>query len=246
MRGKGILLDPHTGRPESRKRISAQEVLKELGSSDVKIPDSVQEYLNESVKAGGWQGPHMSSVGWRDVLNKRRVIQTDGTQVLNTATETIITPDYTFAADEVEPGDVFSYQLWGDVSTIAGTQTITHRLRWGGVGGTVLAASAAYQSDPTATSTTLAAMVEYIVVVRSVGTSGSMFTMGRMFLNDFDDASATTLQGNLNAIMIPTGAPAAVTVDTTTSKALSPTIAFSVATSTVQWTTHIAILESLN
>lgn len=245
----GILLDPRTGRPQNRKRMSVDDILHQLDSNDRKIgvPDHVQAWLDKGADQEWASLPKASSVGWRDVLNKRRVIQTDGTAVSATTTETIITPDYTFAADEVEPGDTYNYQLWGNVSTVITTPgTITMRLRWGGVGGTALATSGAYAPDPTAASTTIAAMVEYVVVVRSVGTSGSMFCMGRMFLNDFDDATATTLQGNLNMIMIPTGTPAAVTVDTTTSKALSPTIAFSVATAGTQWTTNIAILESLN
>ena len=68
-----------------------------------------------------------------------------------------------------------------------------------------------------------------------------------MCIQDFDDASATTVIGNLNMSVIPVSAPAAVgSLDTTTAKALSPTFNSSVATSGTQCTNHIALLESLN
>jgi hypothetical protein len=46
--------------------------------------------------------------------------------------------------------------------------------------------------------------------------------------------------------VVPVSAPAAVSIDTTIAKALSPTVQFSVATATTQLVNHIAILESLN
>lgn len=240
---EGLLLDPRTGRPE--KKTSVDGILREL-NSPAKVPDSVRGWLDKGAEEG-WQGPKMSSVGWRDVLTKRRVMTSDGAQVLNSTTETIMTPDYTFAADELEVGDGFKYTLFGDVSTVITTPgTITMRLRWGGVGGTALATSGAYAPDPTAASTTLSAYVEYYFVCRATGASGSIFAMGRMFLSDVDDATVTTIINNLNMETIPASAPAAVTVDTTTSKAISPTVQFSVATATTQWTTHIGVLESLN
>jgi hypothetical protein len=175
-------------------------------------------------------------------------LQADGTQVLNTTTETIMCPDFTFAADYMEVGDAFKYTLlfnWSSVITTPGT--FTFRLRWGGVGGTALATSGAYAPDPTAAGTTISAMIEYWVTVRAVGTAASMFAMGKMTLQDFDDASATTIVGNLNMSMIPVSAPAAVgSLDTTTAKALSPTFNSSVATATTQCTNHMAFLESLN
>jgi len=90
-------------------------------------------------------------------------------------------------------------------------------------------------------------MLEYYFVCRSTGTAGSFFTMGRYTPNDFDDASAAAIVGNLNMLMIPVSAPAAVSsLDTTTAKAVSPTYTSSVNTSGTQVTNHIAILESLN
>lgn len=234
--------------PLDPKVLSAQDELLEQGRS--RMPRSVRGWLDRSKRAQ-YEGGLLkaSSVGWRDVLTPRRVLLADGAQVASTTSETIMIPDFTFAADYMEPGDVFHYTLlfsWSSVITTPGT--FTFRLRWGGVGGTALATSGAFAPDPTAGSTSVSGMVEYFLVVRSTGTAGSMFAMGRLWPGgDFDDASATALKGNLDMVMVPTSAPASVgSLDTTTAKALSPTVQFTVSGATTNLTTHIAILESLN
>lgn len=214
-----------------------------------RLPDSITETLERSAAAywGDIPSPQGSGVTWRDMLTPRRVIAADGTQVLNTVTETIMLPDFTFAADYMEVGDGFKYTLLGDFSGQAAANTKTVRLRWGGVGGTSMAASGAFAFDPTASSTTLSEMFEFWIVARSLGTAGSIFVMGRATWADFDDASATTLKSNLDMLMIPVSAPAATgSLDTTTAKAISPTITFSSATATIQYTNHIGVLESID
>lgn len=213
-----------------------------------RLPESVRRNL---ALAGGREfahQPHGSSVGWRDLLTPRRVLAADGTLVASTTSETIMAPDFTFAADYMEVGDAFKYTLlfsWSSVITTPGT--FTYRLRWGGAAGTALAASGAYAPDPTAGGTSITGMIEWYLVVRSIGAAGSMFAVGKMLLQDFDDASAATLKGNLDMSMIPVSAPAAVgSLDTTTAKALSPTVTFTVSGATTNLTTHIALLESLN
>lgn len=222
------ILDPKTGDP-------------------FRAPEHVQRWLDLAAASPGKGSPQGSAVSWRDILTPRRVLAADGTQVLNTVSETILCPDYTFAADSLEVGDAFKYTLYGDMSTVITTPgTITCRLRWGGVSGTALATSGAFAPDPTAASTTLSYWMEYYLVCRSVGATGSIFAMGNMFLSDVDDATVSTITANLAMRQIPPSAPAAVTVNTTVASALSPTIQFSVATATTQATNHIAILESLN
>lgn len=214
-----------------------------------RAPSRVQ-WLLDRAKAARWGDAPMvraSSVSWRDMLTPRRVLIADGAQVLNTASETIMCPDFTFNADYFEHGDAFKYTLLGDLSGQAAANTVTFRLRYGGVGGTSMATSGAFAWDPTAASTTVSEMLEYYFVCRSTGTAGSFFAMGRYTPNDFDDASAATIVTNLNMLMIPASAPAVTSsLDTTVGKAISPTVQFSSATATVQWTNHIAILESLN
>jgi len=215
-----------------------------------RMPASVRELLDKSAKTP-WDGEAVkaSSVGWRDMLTPRRVLVADGAIISNITTETIMVPDFTFAADYLEVGDVLKYTLffgWSTVITTPGTLTL--RLRWGGVGGAILAVSGAFAPDPTAGSTSVTGKVEYVMVCRSTGTAGSAVTIGHMIPGgDFDDASATTLKGNLDMLMIPTSAPGTpVAIDTTIAKALSPTAQFSVATSPTNLTNYIALLESLN
>jgi len=211
-----------------------------------RLPVRIQQLLG---KTGKWDGEAIkaSSVGWRDLLTPRRVLVADGAQVLNTTSETIMCPDFTFAADYLEAGDVLKYTLFYDISTVITTPgTITFRLRWGGVGGVAVAASGAFAPDPTAASTTLTGKIEWTLVCRSTGATGSAFAIGEIDVPDFDDASVATLVANLAMGMAPASAPAAVAIDTTTAKSLSPTVQFSVATATTQLTNHIALLESLN
>jgi hypothetical protein len=235
-----FMLDPEV-------KAHGRALLDRLGD---RLPESIQRALEASAASrwGDLPGLQASGVNWRDVLTPRRVLAADGAQVLNTTTETIMVPDFTFQADYFEVGDAFKYTLLFDWSTVITTPgTHTFRLRYGGVGGTSMAASGAFAPDPTAAGTTLSLALEYWFVCRSIGSAGSFFTMGRFTPNDHDDASATTLKGNLDMQMIPPSAPAAVgSLDTTASKAISPTYQSSVATATTQVTNHIAILESLN
>jgi hypothetical protein len=87
-------------------------------------------------------------------------------------------------------------------------------------------------------------MIQWWVTMRADGTSGSAFAMGNLAMTDVDDASATTIVGNLNMQMIPTSSPAAVTINTTTANALSPTSQASVTTGSSR--TRMAFLEALN
>jgi len=213
-----------------------------------RLPLSIRDLLTKSRRTQ-WDGEAVkaSSVGWRDCLTPRRVLVADGAQILNTTTETIMCPDFTFDADYLEHGDLLKYTLFFDWSSVVTTPgTLTLRLRWGGVAGVSLAASGAYAPDTTAAGTTISGWVEFLLVCRATGTSGSIYCMGRKDLQDYDDASAATIVGNLNMNVIPVSAPAVASVDTTIAKALSPTATFSVATATTQLTTHIAVLESLN
>jgi hypothetical protein len=260
---RGLLLDPQTGRPQEAvtadglplsmvRNLEAGWRIRGLtdGQIDVletygdRLPAVVRENLERSRRAFAPFAPRNSAQTWRETLYATIA---DGAQVLNTVTETILVPNFTLPANYLYPGRVLKYTLWIDNSTVITTPgTITHRLRYGGVAGTSLAASGAYAPDPTAASTTVSGYIEYYFVCRAVGTAAASFTMGRMWLSDNDDATATTVVGNLNMHVIPSSAPAAVNIDTTAANALSPTVTHSVATATTQTTCHIAILESLS
>jgi hypothetical protein len=204
------------------------------------IPDHVLRSLDRAA-ALGIDGPR-ADVEWRSPLTPKGARARDGAQVLNTVTETIMVPDYTFNADAVQTGDIYKYTLWGDMSTVVTTPgTYQFTLRWGGVAGTSLAQSTAYTPKTTVT-TTSSGIVEFMASVRSVGASGSIFAMGRLWI---PQELAAFGAADFNHTMIPLSAPAATTVDTTAAKALSPTVKFSVSTATTQWTTHIGVLEAL-
>src|SRR3990172_5267401 len=107
----------------------------------------------------------------------------DGAQILNTTTETIICPDFTFAANDnrIYQGAMFNIRAWFDVSNVVTTPgTLTLRVRWGGGGGTVLGRTGAVSMDTPARSN-YSGSIDLDVVVRSIGSAGSMFAMGRAF-----------------------------------------------------------------
>jgi len=166
----------------------------------------------------------------------------DGAQILNTVTETIICPDFTFAAGDnrIYQGAAFNLRAWFDVSNVVTTPgTLTLRLRWGGVAGTVLASTGAVTLSSTARSN-YAGSIDLDLIVRSIGSAGSMFAMGRCFLNDVPIAADSAPQGIYTMGSAGANVPAVVaSLDTTTAKALSLTGQFSVATATTQLTCHI-------
>lgn len=215
-----------------------------------RLPASTIELMKKAEQARWGELPLLkaSGVTWRDVLTPRRVLAASGTQISNTTTETILCPDFTFTADYFEVGDAFKYTILFEQSSVITTPgTQTYRLRYGGVAGTSMAASGAFAPDPTAAATSLTMALEFWFVCRSVGSAGSFMTIGRYTPNDHDDASATTLKGNLDMQLIPPSAPAAVgSLDTTAAKAISPTYTSSVNTAGTNATSHIAVLESMN
>ncbi len=167
----------------------------------------------------------------------------DGTAV-TAAAETILVPDYTLQAGFLYPGALLKYTLFGRISTVITTPgTWTWRLRWGGVAGTSILATAAITPDVTAASTNVAWCFSGYVQCRSVGTAGTVMCWGQMWMNDLEDASSTTLAAQIGGFVFPDAA-ATTAIDTTTAKALSATITPSVATGSI--TCHHALLESLS
>lgn len=171
----------------------------------------------------------------------------DGAQVANTTTETIICPDYTFAANDpaIYPGAMFNVKCWFDVSNVVTTPgTIKFRLRWGGVAGTVLAQTAAIGMSTTARSN-YSGSLDLDFVWRTIGSSGSAFAMGNVFLNNVPVAADSSPQSIYTMTSAGANVPAVVSsLDTTASKALSVTVEFSVNTATTQITNHLRVLTS--
>jgi hypothetical protein len=171
----------------------------------------------------------------------------DGAQILNTTSETILCPDFSFAASDplLYQGAAFNIRCWFDVSNVVTTPgTLTLRIRWGGVAGTVLASTGAVALSTTARSN-YSGSLDADLVVRSIGSAGSMFCQGRVFLNDVPVAADSLPQGIYTMGSAGANVPAVVgSLDTTTAKALSVTGQFSVSTATTQLTNHIRILTA--
>jgi hypothetical protein len=234
-----------TDRLDARRfRLGRPQTLSVFGNPE-NLPAHIIDNLERAKRDRGPFGLRASVQGWVETLSSPT---SDGTQILNTVTETIMVPDFTLPANYMVQGRTLKYTLFFDTSTVITTPgTVTLKLRWGGVAGTTLATSGAYAPDPTAASTNQSGYVEWFLVARAApSASASSYTMGRCWLGDLDDASATSLQGNLNMHVIPASAPAAVNIATNAANAITPTCTFSVSTATSQLTNHIAVLESLN
>lgn len=173
----------------------------------------------------------------------------DGTQILNSSAEAVTCPDFQFAANDprLYPGAQFNVKCYFDVSNVVTTPgTLTFRIRWGGVAGTVLCASAAIALSATARSN-FSGSLDADLVFRTVGPAATCFAMGLVTLNDVPVAADSAPQGIYTMGSAGANVPALVSsLDTTTAKALSVTAQFSVATATTQLTNHIRRLMAIS
>lgn len=206
-----------------------------------RLPDHIKRNLDSAAIESGPFERRGSGLGWEEVIYNPNASGT----AITASTETILVPDFSIPASYMSVGKTLKYTLMGQQSTAITTPgTITLRLRWGGVAGVLMAASGAFAPDPTAAATNLTWMVEWWAQQRTVGTAGTSLSFGRIEWSDYDDATATTIVGNLNMRMAPTSAPATATVDTTIDRLLSATYQSSVTTASSQ--ALFAILEAIN
>ena len=182
--------------------------------------------------------------GWQETLES---IISDGTQISNTVTETIVTPDFNVPAYYMAQGRTIRMWAFGVMSNVVTTPgTLTLRGRWGGVGGTALFQSAAQGLDTTARTNSLWAMLAYITC-RTAGSTGAFMSGGIMWGNVLSSTAANLLPALLGSAGTPLASgSAAVTVDTTTAKLLSLSAQFSVSTSPTNLTCQQRTIEVLN
>ena len=185
----------------------------------------------------------MSRQYWQETLSWATA---DGTAIANTTTETIIFPNVTIPANYLQDGRVLRLVAYGRHST-TGTPTLTFRVRWGGVSGTVIAASGAI----TCGSAVTAAMwrVEVLIQVRSNGSTGTVFAVGEAEVaedaaNTVGSATNSTAVGLMGSAGVAT--PAVVTVDLSADTALSLTATWGTASASNTLTGHVYIIEGLN
>ena len=186
----------------------------------------------------------MGSQNWLETLDTTIA---DGTQISNSTAEAIICPDFSIPAFYMAPGRTLRIWASGVMSNVVTTPgTLIMRLRWGGVAGTILWASAAQGLDTTARTNSHWALQGYIVC-RSAGATGTFLSAGILWGNVLSSTAANLLP----ALMGSAGAPlasanVAVTVDTTASKLLSLTAQFSVSTSPTNLTCQQRVIEVMN
>lgn len=180
----------------------------------------------------------MSRQAWNEALWWQTA---DGTAVANTIAETIIFPDVTIPGNYMQDGRALRLQAFGKYSTVVtANPTLTFAVRWGGVAGTLLATTEAIATTTTAQVTSNWSL-EVLIQTRANGSAGSLLVMGEIALH----TSATVLVSNVFGVS-GFDAPAPVTADLTTDKALSLTVDWSAANASNTLTGLIYTGESLN
>jgi hypothetical protein len=165
-------------------------------------------------------------------------LDADATPVASTTDETIVAPDVTIEAGYMENGRCLRVRAFGKLST-TGTPTMTWAIRWGGVGGTLLAQTEAITMGSGVSDVNWA--LEAYLQARSNGSTGTILTAGRV---DVHTAAGTVLS-NLFSVS-GYDSPAAVTVDLTTAKLLSVTADWSASSASNTLTCLQRYVESLN
>lgn len=185
----------------------------------------------------------MSYQTWEELVGNRTA---DGTAVANTTTETILATDTTLDGNYFHPFRLLKLTAFGRYST-TGTPTMTFRVRYGGVSGTVLAASGGITTGSAVSAGIW--KVEVYIQCRSVGSSGTVMAIGQATMGD-DAASTVGSATNTHAsdFMGSAGVatPATATIDTTASNALSITGQWGTASASNTITCHLLALEALN
>jgi len=173
----------------------------------------------------------------------------DGTAVANTTTEAILFPNVTVPANYMQDGRVLrleSHGRWGNVVT--SVPTMTWAVRWGGVGGTVLATTGAIVTPAAATTAAIWSM-KVKITTRSNGSTGTLFVVMEVAMGTSTVATfGTVAQYGLVQFGGSAGVatPAAVTADLTADTALSVTLDWSAANAANTATGHMHTVESLN
>lgn len=173
----------------------------------------------------------MPTQAWQQILDGNIDIA-NGTA--NTSgSEAIIMPDKTIPAFYMVEGRKLSGRVRFKFSNVVTTPgSITVRVRWGGVAGTLLAQTSAIALNTTA-QTDLMGVVDFDIDCRARGGSGSLLCMGEVRLAAELAASNNAVNFMGSAGGATTNTPAAVTVSTIVDTLLSVTYQSTVATGTM-------------
>jgi hypothetical protein len=187
-----------------------------------RIPDHILEMLDRARELKGPFEPRLSMNTWQETLYSSIATET----ALTAAAEAVVYPASSqpgfygaIPGAYMLPHRTLHLRMAGQLSTAATPGTMLWKLRWGGVGGTVLVASGG--AGATGTAITMAASqtnafwrCELWITCRAdgSGTAGSLIASGV-----FESPGIPTT----NQTTFPATAPAAVGVDTTTAKDLA-------------------------
>lgn len=165
----------------------------------------------------------------------------DGTAVANTTTETILFPNFTFGANQLQDGATIRIRAFGKLS-VTGTPTIQFALRLGGVAGTLLAQSEAITNGSGLTNVNWS--LNAVLQVRTNGATGTVLVMGECSVQT-NSSGDPTIKTNIFGVS-GSDAPATATVDLTVDQALALTAKWSAASASNTITGMIYIIESIN
>lgn len=180
-----------------------------------------------------WQEP----VAW---------VTASGTAVANTTSETALVGNLSILGNYLHGERILRLLALGGFGT-TGTPTLQFRLRFGGISGTVFAASGAITTPSGAgggASMTALWLLEAWLQVRANGASGSVMTNGRLVL-----FTTGTAAGSVYPIASgSTGGttPVAVTADLTADTALTLSAQWGTANAANSIQLHQYLVESLN
>lgn len=179
-----------------------------------------------------------------------------GTAITNTVTETILFPNITIPANYLQDGRqlrLWATGGWGTVVTA--TKTLTFRLRWGGVAGTILAQTVAVALGTAAqgggASRTAIWTLDGYLQTRSNGSAGTVFTGGLWTLNTAAIPTLQTVTDYGLVLALASGqtggtTPVAVTADLTADTALSLTAQWGTADAANSIIGHMYTVDSPN
>ena len=212
------------------------------------LPDHVVENMEKSRLAQEGKLPiYKAGLGYEELLS---AIIVDGTAIASSSSEARLAPALLIPANYMAPGGIPGRVITakargrGTTLTTGATMTIRHRIATTDIiTGTVLCATGAMVADATAQTATMWEW-DCAIVVRSVGSAGTVFAQGRAGLawhSAFTAANAAlSFAGSAGS-----ATPAAVTWDTTAAQFLEFTGQWSLATAySIQ--THQYRLEALN
>src|SRR5450755_4335481 len=179
----------------------------------------------------------MSNQSWEEVIS---AMVSDG-PTLTAAAEALLVPDVVIPAGYMYPGRTLRAHLWGKASSAVTTPgTLQIRVRWGGLAGVLLLDSGAMTQRALSVATNESWELDFEIICRSIGTTGTFLSAGHMNRRNQENAAAT----NSTPDMLPVSANAVVSVDTTISKNLSITATPSLSTASITALTYT--LEATN